>query len=78
MVSLCHENGFKVGNVDLTIIAQHPKLAPHLAEMRKNLSGLLQTPEDCIGIKATTHEGIGSLGREEGIAAHAVCLLFKT
>jgi 2-C-methyl-D-erythritol 2,4-cyclodiphosphate synthase len=46
--------------------------------MRKNLSELLQIPEDCIGIKATTHEGIGSLGREEGIAAHAVCLLFKT
>jgi len=46
--------------------------------MRKNLSRLLQIQEDCIGIKATTHEGIGSLGREEGIAAHAVCLLFKT
>lgn len=78
VVSLCHEKGFYIGNVDLTLIAQRPKLAPHLAEMRKNLSGLLQIPEDCIGIKATTHEGIGSLGREEGIAAHAVCLLFKT
>lgn len=78
VVSLCHEKGYCVGNVDLTLIAQRPKLAPHLAEMRKNLSGLLQIPEDCIGIKATTHEGIGSLGREEGIAAHAVCLLFKT
>jgi 2-C-methyl-D-erythritol 2,4-cyclodiphosphate synthase len=78
VVSLCHEKGFHVGNVDLTLIAQCPKLAPHLAKMRKNLSELLQIPEDCIGIKATTHEGIGSLGREEGIAAHAVCLLFKT
>jgi len=78
VVSLCHEKGYCVGNVDLTLIAQRPKLAPHLAEMRKNLSGLLQIPEDCIGIKATTHEGIGSLGREEKIAAHAVCLLFKT
>lgn len=78
VVSLCHGKGYCVGNVDLTLIAQRPKLAPHLAEMRKNLSGLLQIPEDCIGIKATTHEGIGSLGREEGIAAHAVCLLFKT
>jgi len=78
VVSLCHEKGYCVGNVDLTLIAQRPKLAPHLAGMRKNLSGLLQIPEDCIGIKATTHEGIGSLGREEGIAAHAVCLLFKT
>ena len=78
VVSLCHEKGYCVGNVDLTLIAQRPKLAPHLAEMRKNLSRLLQIQEDCIGIKATTHEGIGSLGREEGIAAHAVCLLFKT
>jgi 2-C-methyl-D-erythritol 2,4-cyclodiphosphate synthase len=78
VVSLCHEKGFYIGNVDLTLIAQRPKLAPHLAEMRKNLSRLLQIQEDCIGIKATTHEGIGSLGREEGIAAHAVCLLFKT
>lgn len=78
VISLCHEKGYCVGNVDLTLIAQCPKLAPHLAEMRKNLSELLQIPEDCIGIKATTHEGIGSLGREEGIAAHAVCLLFKS
>ena len=78
VVSLCTEQGYHVGNIDLTLIAQRPKLAPYLVQMRKNLSKLLEVPEDCIGIKATTHEGIGSLGREEGIAAHAVCLLFKT
>jgi 2-C-methyl-D-erythritol 2,4-cyclodiphosphate synthase len=74
---LLKERGYKVGNVDLTLIAQKPKLADYLPSIRSNLSKLLEIQEDCIGLKATTHEGIGSLGREEGIAAHAVCLLFS-
>ena len=74
---LLKERGYMVGNVDLTLIAQKPKLADYLPSIRSNLSKLLQIQEDCIGLKATTHEGIGSLGREEGIAAHAVCLLFS-
>ncbi|MEL0005035.1 MAG: 2-C-methyl-D-erythritol 2,4-cyclodiphosphate synthase, partial [Opitutales bacterium] len=69
--------GYMVGNVDLTLIAQKPKLADYLSSIRSNLSKLLEIQEDCIGLKATTHEGIGSLGREEGIAAHAVCLVFS-
>ena len=63
--------------MDITIIAQRPKLKEFLPAIRTNLSSLLKIPEDCVGLKATTHEGIGSLGREEGIAAHAVCLLYK-
>ena len=77
VISLCKERCFHIGNIDITLIAERPKLGPHLPKMRKNLSELLNTPEDCIGIKATTHEGIGALGKEQGIAAHAVCLLIK-
>ena len=76
-VSLAEERGYFPGNIDLTIIAQKPKLSEYLPAIRTKLSRILSIPEDCIGIKATTHEGIGSLGREEGIAAYAVCLLFK-
>jgi 2-C-methyl-D-erythritol 2,4-cyclodiphosphate synthase len=76
-ISLAKERGFSVGNVDLTIIAQRPKLQDFLPDIRTNLSSLLEIPEDGVGIKATTHEKIGSLGREEGIAAHAVCLLHQ-
>ena len=66
-----------MGNVDLTIITQRPKLKDFIPAIRSNLSSLLQIEPDCLGIKATTHEKIGSLGREEGIAAHAVCLLHQ-
>ena len=66
-----------LGNIDLTLIAQKPKLVDYIPSIRSNLSKLLKIQEDCIGLKATTHEGIGSLGREEGIAAHAVCLIFS-
>ena len=76
-ISLTKEKGFSVGNVDLTIIAQRPKLIDFIPAIRSNLSSLLQIEPDCVGIKATTHEKIGSLGREEGIAAHAVCLLYQ-
>ena len=76
-ISLTIEKGFSVGNVDLTIIAQRPKLIDFIPSIRSNLSSLLQIEPDCVGIKATTHEKIGSLGREEGIAAHAVCLLYQ-
>jgi len=76
-ISLTKEKGFFVGNVDLTIIAQRPKLKDFIPAIRRNLSSLLEIEPDCVGIKATTHEKIGSLGREEGIAAHAVCLLYK-
>ena len=67
--------GYRCSNVDITIIAQKPKLADFLPQMRKVLSQILGIEDNCVGLKATTHEKIGSIGRSEGIAAHAVCLL---
>ena len=69
--------GYEIGNVDATVIAQKPKLAPHIPQMRQNLANALGVDADAINIKATTEEKLGFTGREEGIAAHAVCLLTK-
>jgi len=67
--------GFRVGNVDLTVLAERPKLGPYREDMRKNLAAVLEvTPED-VNIKATTGEKIGFVGRAEGIMAEAVVLL---
>lgn len=76
-VERAKEQGFLIANVDITLIAQRPKIGPHINAIRSNLAPLLNVSENQIGIKATTHEKIGSLGREEGIAAHAVCLLYR-
>ena len=67
--------GYEIGNIDVTVIAQRPKLAPHIPEMRGNLCRVLGLGEDQINIKATTEEHLGFTGREEGMACHAVCLL---
>lgn len=67
--------GFRVGNVDLTLVAQVPRVAPHVAAMRGSLAADLGVGEDAVGIKATTSEGLGFTGRREGIAAQAVALL---
>ena len=75
--SLIQENGFSIGNVDITIIAEQPKLAPHVGAMKKNLADVLKIPVNHISIKAKTHEKIGSLGQGEGIAAISVALLYK-
>ncbi|WP_166252644.1 2-C-methyl-D-erythritol 2,4-cyclodiphosphate synthase [Marinobacter salicampi] len=75
VVARVHEAGFRVGNVDTTIIAQAPKMAPHLAVMRSNIAADLQVGPDQVGIKATTTERLGFTGRGEGIACQAVCLL---
>ena len=69
------EAGYEVGNVDATVIAQKPKLAPHIPAMREIVARALGLDLDQINIKATTEEHLGFSGREEGIAAHAVCLL---
>ena len=69
--------GWKVANVDATIVAQAPKLAPYMEQMKQNLASDLGIPEDCVNIKASTTEKLGFAGREEGIAAHAVVLLEK-
>lgn len=77
-VDEAHRRGYHPGNVDLAIIAEKPKLAPHLDAMKAALSRSLRIPTDCIGLKATTNEKIGDLGRALGIAAHATCLLIKS
>lgn len=69
--------GYTVGNIDCTVLAQAPKLAPHIAQMRRNLAKCLDIDADCISIKATTEEGLGFTGAREGIAAHAVVLIEK-
>lgn len=71
------ENGWRIGNVDATIVAQAPKLAPHITAMRENLARALSLDVDAISVKATTEEGLGFTGERLGIAAHAVCLIFK-
>ncbi len=70
--------GYAVANVDVTILAQEPKLAPHMPAMRRALAPALGVDEQAIGIKATTTEALGFVGRREGIEAHAVCLLSRT
>lgn len=67
--------GYSVGNVDATIIAQKPKLAPYIPQMVKNIADVLGVAENAVNVKATTEEKLGFTGKEEGIAAHAVCLL---
>ena len=67
--------GFRIGNLDVTVIAQAPKLAPHLAAMEQTLAATLEIDPARINVKATTEEHLGFTGRGEGIACHAVCLL---
>jgi 2-C-methyl-D-erythritol 2,4-cyclodiphosphate synthase len=69
------EHGYKIMNVDLTIVAEAPKLAPYIEQMRENLAGDLGIDVSDVSVKATTTEGMGFAGRGEGIAAHAVALL---
>ena len=71
-------HGYKLLNIDSTLIAEEPKLAPHRAKIRSALAASLEIPENCVGIKATTNEKMGALGRQEGIAAHAVALIMRT
>ncbi len=72
---LLRQNGWRVGNVDATILAQRPKLAPYLDQMRDNLAVRMGVEPERVNVKATTEEGLGFTGAGEGIAAHAVCLL---
>lgn len=77
VVKLMTEKGFKMGNADITIVAQAPKMAPHLLAMRECLSEDLRCQLDQINVKATTTEKLGYTGRKEGVAVHAVVLLEK-
>jgi len=72
---LLAENGWRVVNVDATVVAQAPKLAPYIGEMRANLAAACGVSPSAVSVKATTEEGLGFTGSGEGIAAQAVCLL---
>ena len=74
-LQLVHARGWKVGNTDITIAAQAPKLAPHIEAMRERVASDLQVGLDQVNIKATTTESLGFVGRKEGIEVHAVALL---
>ena len=74
---LVKERGYEVGNVDATVLAEEPKLAPYIPQMRLNIARALEVELDCISVKATTEEGLGFTGEKKGIAAHAVCLVYK-
>ena len=75
VVSRLLQRGYRLGNVDATLLAQAPKLAPYLEQMRRNLAWRLQVPVDAVSVKATTEEGLGFTGTGDGIAAHAFCLV---
>lgn len=75
VVGIVQAKGWKVGNIDATIVAQAPKMAPHIETMRKLIAEDLQVELDQVNVKATTTEKLGFTGREEGIAVHSVALL---
>lgn len=77
VVQRLNEGGYVVGNIDSTLIAQKPKMKPYIDQMRANIAGACGVDVDCVSVKATTEEKLGFTGREEGISAHAVCIVNK-
>ena len=77
VIRIIGEKGYKVGNIDSTIVAQVPKLAPFIFSMRRNIADASGIDVDCVSVKATTEEKLGFTGKCEGMAAHAVCLVEK-
>lgn len=75
VMELLAQNGWRVENADMTILAQKPKLMPHIPQMRQNLSRAMGIPVTAISVKATTEEGLGFTGTEQGMAAHGVVLI---
>ena len=75
VVKLVKESGYRISNVDVTMIAQKPKLKDHIPQMVKNIAADLQIPENRVNVKATTEEKLGFTGSMEGLRCHAVCLL---
>ncbi len=75
VTALLREHGWQVGNVDTTVVAQAPKLAPYIPEMRRRLAEAMGLDVDCVSVKATTEERLGFTGSGEGMAAHAVALI---
>ena len=74
---IMHSRGYRISNIDSTLIAQNPRLSPFIAEMRRNIASVFNTSEDNVNVKATTEEGLGFTGCGEGIAAHCVVILEK-
>ena len=77
VIALIRKEGWDVNNIDSVIVAERPKIMPHINLMKKNISNILDVDENLIGIKATTNERLGPEGREEGISCHSVVLLEK-
>lgn len=75
VVELLADRGYKVCNIDSTVIAQAPKLAPYIDDMRKNIALACKVDVDCVSVKATTEEHLGFTGALQGISAHAVCII---
>lgn len=75
VVRQINTKGYTVINIDSTILAQAPKMAPHIKDMRKNIASACGINIDCVSVKATTEEGLGFTGTRQGIAAHAVCII---
>ena len=74
-VALLEEKGYEVGNIDSTVIAQKPKLAPYVNDMKNCIANICKVDPDRVNVKATTEEKLGFTGREEGISAHCVCII---
>ncbi|MFI5273108.1 MAG: 2-C-methyl-D-erythritol 2,4-cyclodiphosphate synthase, partial [Ktedonobacterales bacterium] len=74
-VSLLHQNGWSIGNLDATVVAQQPRLSPHIAAIRAHLAQTLGIAQDAVSIKSKTTDGLGFAGRGEGIACYAVALI---
>lgn len=77
VVAVLKEKGYKVGNIDATLIAQKPKIKPYLLEMRENIAKVCMVDVDAVNVKATTEEKLGFTGNMEGMSAHAVCIIGK-
>lgn len=75
--AMARERGYRLGNADAVVIAERPKLAPHIPEMAANIAAALEAEPACVNVKATTSERLGFVGREEGIAAQAVVCLVR-
>ena len=75
VVEMVHKAGWQVVNADMTLLAQKPKIAPYVPQMRETIAPLLGVDCSCVSVKATTTEKLGPIGREEGISAYAVVLL---
>ena len=75
VINLINSKGYAVNNIDATVIAQAPKMAPYIQQMRQNIANALKVDVDFVNVKATTEEKLGFTGRKEGISAHCVCLI---